>query len=160
MLNKRQIPIGTRRATIIASLDKADLRAFFDTYISPSSAERAKLAILYRSQRLQPGALDALLEVTERLASRKLEGAKELVANKPTFEQVEAFIGGLDLDPAARSEFDRVLVDLRTLPPLPAGTEEIRADQASVDAFRKSLPRADRYRPALSLDLPVEPCRL
>lgn len=136
------------------------MRAFFDTYISPSSAERAKLAVLYRSQRLQPGALDGLIEVTERVASRKLDEAKELVANKPTFEQVEAFVGGLDLDPAARGEFDRVLADLRTLPPLPAGTEEIRADQASVDAFRKSLPRADRYRPAVALDLPVEPCRL
>lgn len=150
----------TRRAAIIAGLNKADLKEFFETYISTTSPKRAKIAVLYRSQRLQPGTLDALLALTERVALRKLEEAKELVANKPTLEQVEAFIDGLDLSSAARSEYDRVLVDLRTLPPVPAGAEEIRADQASIDAFRKSLPRADRYRPALSLDLPVESCRL
>lgn len=136
------------------------MKEFFETYISTTSPKRAKIAVLYRSQRLQPGTLDALLALTERVALRKLEEAKELVANKPTLEQVEAFIDGLDLSSAARSEYDRVLVDLRTLPPVPAGAEEIRADQASIDAFRKSLPRADRYRPALSLDLPVESCRL
>ncbi|GAA5862935.1 hypothetical protein JCM3774_006692 [Rhodotorula dairenensis] len=147
-----------RRASIIASLEKSDLKDFFDRFVAPASSERAKLAVLYRSQRVQPTALNALVDTVESSAPGKLQAAKELAECKPTRVQVEAFIRSLD--PLIHRHFDHILADLDAVPPLPAGTEEISADKASVDAFRQSLRRADRYRPALDLNSPVEPSRL
>lgn len=149
---------GVRRASIIACLEKSHLKVFFDTYIASASPERAKLAVLFWSQRLQSTTLRELVDVVELAAPGKLPAAKELAESKPTRTQVEAFVRSLD--PLVQGEFDQILSGLVARPPLPAGSEEISADQASVDAFRQSLLRADRYRPALDLTTPVEPSRL
>ncbi|GAA5989095.1 hypothetical protein JCM10908_001155 [Rhodotorula pacifica] len=148
----------TRRAGIIAGLSKADLKSFFEDFIAPTSSNRAKLAVLYRSQRFQPSTLSPLLEAVERLVPHKTSEAKELVDSKPTLEQVNAFVSGLDA--AEQRDFQRVLSDLRATPPLPKGAEEIPSDDAAVNSFRKSLRRAERYRPRLDLQSTVEPSRL
>lgn len=122
-------------------LSKGDLVAFFARYISPSSPERTKLAVLLRSQRFQSAALDPLLDAVRQVAPEKADEADRLVASKPTIEQVEAFVDATGAHPALKTEVDK----LRMLPALPTGVREL--EEKDVESFRKTLERAEGYKP-------------
>ncbi|KAL8277256.1 hypothetical protein RQP46_010325 [Phenoliferia psychrophenolica] len=99
-------------ASVIASLSKPDLIAFFETFIHPS-ATRSKLAVLMRSQRLQPDALHPLLALIPE--SHKSEG-EALSSFKPTKQQVVDFFADLGVDAADAIE------KATRLPELPKGS--------------------------------------
>lgn len=149
---------GVRRAGIIRNLTKEDLTAFFERYISPASDRRAKLAVLFRSQRFQPDALRDLVADVGRLEPDRRDDVQALAEQKPTLSQIEAFVAGLGH--TAREQLASQLSALRTSPPLPTGSKEIESDQVAVDAFRRALPLAEPYRPKLGSSSPTEQPRL
>ncbi|GAA5999333.1 uncharacterized protein JCM10292_001210 [Rhodotorula paludigena] len=130
-----------RQAALVRRLSKEDLIAFFARYISPSSPERTKLAVLLRSQRFQSAALGPLLDAVRQVAPEKADEAERLVAAKPTIEQVEAFVDATGAHPALKNE----LAKLELLPALPSGVREL--EEKDVESFRKTLERAEGYKP-------------
>jgi hypothetical protein len=75
-----------RREPLCQLEQRADLKAFFDTYISPLSAKRAKLAVLYRSQRLQPG----VQQGRGRGRRQRLPPARTSVCSPPVLSRLRA----------------------------------------------------------------------
>ncbi|GAA6048954.1 hypothetical protein JCM3770_007136 [Rhodotorula araucariae] len=134
-----------RQAALIRQLTKADLAAFFDQYISPSSPSRTKLSILLRSQRFQPATLEGFVSVVRDAAPDKVGEAEALVASKPTLAQLQAFASALGGEGAVTVQ--SAVEKLRLLPPLPAGVRELKQDE--VEAFRRGLERAEGYKPVL-----------
>ncbi|GAA6001195.1 hypothetical protein JCM10207_007455 [Rhodosporidiobolus poonsookiae] len=129
-----------RQASIIRNLSKADMLAFFSRYISPSSTSRTKLAILMRSQRLQPSSLDALVSAVRSAHPSSAEAVDTLAASKPTLDAVEDFVRttlGDNVDEAVFVALEK----LKKLQSLPESATELKEDE--VEGFRRSLPLAE-----------------
>lgn len=102
-----------------------------------------------RSQRLQPSALEPFLEtVRSSSPSSSVEEATKLVASKPTIAQIDAFVA--QLEACSKEEVEADVKKLKELAPLPEGTRELQEEE--IEAFRKSLPRAEGYKPVATYE--------
>ncbi|BGP22999.1 a-pheromone processing metallopeptidase ste23 [Rhodotorula toruloides] len=134
-----------RQAKVVQQLLRSDILAFFNRFISPSSPSRAKLAILYRSQRLQPADLAPLLEAVKAATPNQAEEASTFAQTKPTIAQLEAFVKERYANESAvLAAFEEV----KEPRPLPVGTKELREED--IEPFRRGLTRAEGYRPVSS----------
>lgn len=120
----------------IDRLEKADLIAFFNTYIHPNS-RRAKLSILLKSQRIQPDTLAPLLEL---IPAGNLEEAKAHFDSKPTIDQLRSFTEKIAPE---NKHLAAAVKELAVPPPLPSGAKEI----VDVEGFRASLEPGPRIVP-------------
>ncbi|GAA5969986.1 hypothetical protein JCM11641_000219 [Rhodosporidiobolus odoratus] len=136
-----------RQAALLRQLDKTAILAFFNRYISPSSPSRTKLAILLRSQRLQPTTLESFVSTVSTAYPSEAEAADSLATGKPTLPQVEAFVAALSNEASNEiaEEVSIELEKLRGLPKLPDGVRELAEED--IDTFRASLTRGEPYKP-------------
>ncbi|GAA5908366.1 hypothetical protein JCM6882_007915 [Rhodosporidiobolus microsporus] len=149
-----------RQASLIRGLSKGDIAAFFERFISPSSASRTKLSILMRSQRLQPAALEPFLAAVRAAYPPEVaDEAAALAASKPTLAQLDDFVGskstsGSSSDESVREELEK----LRGPVKLPEGAKELREEE--VVSFLQSLPKAEGYRPVATFDEDLQKAHL
>ncbi|GAA6026785.1 hypothetical protein JCM8097_005860 [Rhodosporidiobolus ruineniae] len=149
-----------RQASLIGKLTKPDVVAFFERYVFPSSTSRTKLAILMRSQRLQPAALEPFLAAVKDAYPSKADEVTSFAASKPTLREVDEFVAsklataGEGVEKRVQEEVEKLAV----LPPLLAGVKEL--DDADLDAFRASLARAEGYKPVQDFEEDLAVARL
>ncbi|GAA5882619.1 hypothetical protein JCM16303_002075 [Sporobolomyces ruberrimus] len=132
-----------REAELTRKVTKAELIAFFDSFVHPKSNTRAKLSILMRSQRLQPALLEEVRDVVSKEAPQLNDEINAFADSKPTLAQLEEFLSTKSL--TDNTKVKEALDRLREPVKLEEGIRELAEDE--IAQFRAGLERAPGPEP-------------